>query len=184
MVYAGVAGEERWIGECLRRMGLLRVVEGRCEGDGIGFMGHDEEWGGDEDGGDELASMLWRVHCQAKEVRRARARERWKRGRGESQGKRRVGERRVELGIWRSDYMVSTGSDIREGRGDREAGDASALELKQVEFNTIAWYVGLLSFNHSYRRLLHLRIGGDEHPDLRPLDHFSSIGRRGMGRQN
>lgn len=75
---------------------------------------------------DELPGALWSVHVRGKEVR-----ERRERGKG-------VRGERCELGIWRNDWMIE-GGEIGSG-GAIVKGEASGtgLELKQVEFNTIA----------------------------------------------
>ena len=80
-----------------------------------------------EEGGvleeDELGSLLWGVHLRAREVRRQREGD----------------ERRLELGIWRSDYMVSGARDDEDQSGGEDSDSGNVpLQLKQVEFNTMA----------------------------------------------
>jgi len=71
---------------------------------------------------DELGGLIRGVHIRAREMRRER---------GEDVG-------RLEMGIWRSDYMVSEARDDEQQRGSGTANGGEALQLKQVGFNTMA----------------------------------------------
>lgn len=77
---------------------------------------------------DELASTLWGIHVKGRETKELRER------------RKGVRDEKWELGVWRNDWMIERGEiGIVKDDGLREGMDVErTLELKQVEFNTIA----------------------------------------------